>query len=230
MMKRKGVLLNVEEEGVHHTCSCMWADNFWIMSHSKEHLEQMLKDLIEGAGKVDVEPKPASLWWTSTYASEEKSDMILGNGKGCYKFPFEDEFKVLGCAMNRQGKTCDAAEERVQPANKAFWKDIMIYKSKDVPLKVKMSASSGPCVCCLFLWNRKLIVDTADIGKIEGWETKTMTRLFRLKRRKDETWVEYHTRTCNMATKIWVQMGLPFLYEKIAESVWRAMEWYVMKR
>ena len=64
------------------------AGNFWIMSHSKKYLEQMLEDLIEEAGKVDLEPKPASLCWTSTYASEEKEDMILGTSRGCYKFPF----------------------------------------------------------------------------------------------------------------------------------------------
>ena len=34
-------------------CSFMWADNFWMMSHSKKHLEQMLKDLIEEAARVD---------------------------------------------------------------------------------------------------------------------------------------------------------------------------------
>ena len=33
-------------------------------------------------------------------------------------------------------------------------------------------------------------MDPADLGKIKGWETKTMTRFFRLKRQKDETWVE----------------------------------------
>ena len=47
------------------------------MNHSEKHLEQMLRDLIEDAAKVDLEPKPANLWWTSTYASEEKGDMIL---------------------------------------------------------------------------------------------------------------------------------------------------------
>ena len=30
---------------------------------------------------MDLEPKPASLWWTSTYASEEREDMILGTQK-----------------------------------------------------------------------------------------------------------------------------------------------------
>ena len=40
--------------------------------------------------------------------------------------------------MNRQGKTCEAVEERMQSANKAFWKDIMTYKSKDVPWRIKL--------------------------------------------------------------------------------------------
>ena len=45
-----------------------------------------------------------------------------GTSKGCHKFSFEDEFKVLGCAMNREGKKCDAGEERMQSANKAMKK------------------------------------------------------------------------------------------------------------
>ena len=39
--------------------------------------------------------------------------------------------------MNHQGKTCDVVEERMQSANKAFWKDNMIIKSKDIPWRVK---------------------------------------------------------------------------------------------
>ena len=36
MKKRMGDLLDVEGERAHQICSFMWADNFWIMSHSKE--------------------------------------------------------------------------------------------------------------------------------------------------------------------------------------------------
>ena len=52
-----------------------------------------------------------------------------------------------------------------------------------------------------------------------------MTKLFRLKRQKEEAWVEYQTRTSIMAKKIWVQMKRPFLYEKNAEIMWRTMVW-----
>ena len=108
MRKRSGVPLDIEGGGAHQRCSFMWADNFWIISHSKENLEQMLRDLIEEASIWDLEPKPASLWWTSTNDSEEKCDMSLGTTKGCYTLPFEEKFKIFGCAMNRQGKTYDA--------------------------------------------------------------------------------------------------------------------------
>ena len=64
--EKKGVLLDIEAERVHQMCSLMWADNFWIMSNSTEILEQMLRDLIEEACRWDLEPKPASLWWTCT--------------------------------------------------------------------------------------------------------------------------------------------------------------------
>ena len=86
--RRNDILMNMEDERAHQICSSMWADNFWILCHSKENLEQMLRDHIEEASRCDLEPKPASLCWISTYASEEKNDMILGTSTGCYKFPF----------------------------------------------------------------------------------------------------------------------------------------------
>ena len=39
--------------------------------------------------------------------------------------------------MNRQGKTWDAGGRKMQSANKAFWEDIPIYNSKDIPWKIK---------------------------------------------------------------------------------------------
>ena len=114
--------------------------------------------------------------------SEEKSDMIFVTSKGCYKFPFEDEFKVLVCGKNRQGKTCDAVEERMQSANKAFWKDIMIFKSKDVPWKVKCQRLVDHVYAVKTFGSENWSWMKQTIEKIKGWETKTMTRLFRLKR------------------------------------------------
>ena len=67
--EKKGILLDMEGERTHQICIFLWADNFWIMSHSKEHLEQMLRDLIEEANRWDKKPG---------YSSEEK---IFGHNR-----------------------------------------------------------------------------------------------------------------------------------------------------
>ena len=75
--KNMGLLLDSKGGKAHQICSFMWADNFWILSHSKSNLEQMLRNLMEEAGKWDLVPKPASLWWTSTYEPEERCDLSI---------------------------------------------------------------------------------------------------------------------------------------------------------
>ena len=91
--------------------------------------------------------------------------MILGTSEGCYKLTFEDEFKILGCVMNRQGKTCEAVEERMQSANKAFWKDIMTFKSKDVPWRIKCRRLVDHVYAVSPSKVKKLVLDAADAGK-----------------------------------------------------------------
>ena len=65
------------------------------------------------------------------------------------------------------------------------------------------------------------------LGEIK---TKTMLRLFQFKTQKEDTWVDCHARTCKIARNIWIQMGLPFLCEVIAESMWRAVGWACYER
>ena len=62
-----------------------------------------------------------------TQTCESVVDKYVRCTVGCHKFTSEKKFKVLGCAMNRQGKTIEAIEERMQSANKAFWKDISFF-------------------------------------------------------------------------------------------------------
>ena len=45
----------------------MWAGNYWLFFDNKERLICMVNDIIEELRDLDMEPKPESLWWTSTY-------------------------------------------------------------------------------------------------------------------------------------------------------------------
>ena len=68
---------------------------------------------------------------------KKKVNMNLCTASGCYKFACEEKFEILGYAMDLQVTSHDAIEERMQSAKKAFWNDILTYKSKDFPWKVK---------------------------------------------------------------------------------------------
>ena len=62
-------------------------------------------------------------------------------------------------------------------------------------------------------------MDTADTGKIQKVGDKNNDEIVPPEKQKEETWVEFQTRTSIMARKIWEQMKLPFLHEKKAECM-----------
>ena len=69
--------------------------------------------------------------------------------------------------MNRQGKTCEAVEERMQSADKAFWKDFMIHKSKDVPWRIKCLRLVDH-MCAVFSFGSENLSWTQQtLGKLE---------------------------------------------------------------
>ena len=119
---------------------------------------------------------------TSTCEEEVRSEMIVATSGLTYKFPSEEKFKILGCATNRQGKSLDAIEERMQSANKANWRDILVCRSKDVPVRIKCKRLVD-YVCSVFSFgseNWSWTIQTMD--RIKRWETKLMMRLFRFNR------------------------------------------------
>ena len=151
MRKRSGTLLGIEGEGVHQICSIMWADSFWIMSHSKENLEQMVRDLIEEASRWDLETKPASLWWTSTSDSEEKSDVNLGTTLRCHTFPFEDTFRILGCSDSfREDVRCRRRTNAV--GKQGFLEGHSEIQKQRCSMEDNVSKPGGLRPCSLCLW------------------------------------------------------------------------------
>ena len=49
----------------------MWADNYWLFCDGRERLICMVNDIIEELLDLDLEPKPASLWWTGTHKQRQ---------------------------------------------------------------------------------------------------------------------------------------------------------------
>ena len=161
-----------------------------------------------------MEPNPASLWWTSTYADEMMDDITISTRTGRHKVPFEKSFRFLGYAVNQAGRTQDCLEERMQHANKAWCIDMKIYRNKDVPWNAKCRRMEED-VCSVFRFGSENLSSTqAILDRIEGWETRALSHLFRFKRMEDETLAGYCTRA---ARTIWTKMN-PSLSRKHLES------------
>ena len=124
----------------------------------------------------------------------------------------------------------DAIEVRRQFANKACWKDILIYKSKDTHGRSSVDD----------WWTTYLPSSFSGVTLGPGQQRPSKGSRSRRPKQcsvcaasqdeKEETLVDYHARTCKTPRKMWVQMCLPFLYEVIAESMWRAMGWVCFER
>ena len=81
---------------------------------------------------------------------EERSEVLIATNGLMYRFLLKEKFKILGCAMNRQGKSLDAIEERMQSANKVFWWDILVCKRR-CAVENQVQKIGGPCVFRLLL-------------------------------------------------------------------------------
>ena len=78
----------------------------------------------------------------------------------------------------------------MQIAKKAWWRYVKIYRSKDVPWRVK-SRRMVEHVQSVFCLGEILSRSQAVLDRIEGWETEAMRRLFRFKKEEDETKADY---------------------------------------
>ena len=96
----------------------------------KDILKQMMRSFI-AAERCDLEPKLASLWWSSTYSGEIQEDMTMEAQRGRHKFPF-GKSQDSGILSNQSGTWHDSPEGRVQKAQRAWNRDVRFYRSMDV--------------------------------------------------------------------------------------------------
>ena len=89
----------------------------------------MVNDIIEELLNLDMEPKPESLWWTSSYEEEDKLTLQGGGGKD-WELPFREVFEVLGYRFQRDGKGTQGVEKTLRKGMGSWWRDTCIYRSK----------------------------------------------------------------------------------------------------
>ena len=65
-----GVLFCGANDNEYALRAMMCVDNFWLFCDNKDRLVSMVNDIIEELLDLEMEPKPESLWWTSSNKDE----------------------------------------------------------------------------------------------------------------------------------------------------------------
>ena len=87
--------------------------------------QRKLKEPTKGAETWDLEPKSASLWWSSTYAEEVKEDMTMTTKKDCTSVLLKRGSRSWDSCSTRSEKDGESEEERMQKAR-------MVERRKEV--------------------------------------------------------------------------------------------------
>ena len=214
--------LHVEtaQGGFHKICSFMLADNYWILSQSGENLEQMMKELVDEVGRWDTEQE------NYEYVVDENIRR-RGTGK---RISIRRQVHT-SCFLQRRsriarGRCRTPWSEIIQNADKAWWRDVKIYGSKDVPWRVtcRRVVDQVHSVFCFesenWCWSQAVTERIRGLGNT----------IFEKTLREDETVQVFCTRTARTERSIWKKRKLPFLKEIITESTWRALGWAGSKK
>ena len=102
----------------------------------------MANDIIE---ELDMEPKPESLWWTSSYKEEDKLTLKVGGGGKDWDLPYREVFDVLGYGVNVMGKAHKGSKRHCAKG----W--VAVARRLYIPLEKRffdneMPAGDQPCL------------------------------------------------------------------------------------
>ena len=98
--------------------------------------------------------------------------MAIMTEAGEHRSPFANKFQIMGSFFHRQGKM------QVQSANKACWRDVKIYRSKDVPWRVTCRRMVGQVYSVFCFGSENYCWSQAVMDRIEGWENENSKKAF----------------------------------------------------
>ena len=74
-----------------------------------------------------LEPKPASLWWSSMHDGEIKEGLKVNAAGVEWSFPFQESYMGLGHLFHKSVESQECMQERVTKATKAWFTDAHIF-------------------------------------------------------------------------------------------------------
>ena len=152
------------------------ADNYWIMSDSREHLETIVKELTVAADGLELEQKTQSVVDEHVRARVQDRHEHCGGGQDL-SFSV-DGFVILGHSSERSGRGISSLGGRLAEGTKALLKEARISRSNLVSVKQKCSRMVSHIYSIVSLGCDNWSWPQHTMNRLKRWETVMMRRIF----------------------------------------------------
>ena len=184
----------------------------------------MVNDIIEELLGLDMDSKPESLWWTSTYKDEDVATLEVESRKKLWDLPFMEVFDVLDTRCQRDGKGMQRTEEKPRKGWDAGGVTGTLIARKLCLFMTECPRVISHVFCSALNGSVNWLWSAARATKTHNWMSKILRLTFRVGMRTG-TWVEYKKRTSQTIRTKWRKLSLPTMVQTIAEHIWKAMSW-----
>ena len=124
-----------------------------------------------------MEPKPESLWWTTTFKHEDMTTLRVRSRQSLGIFPFREIVEVLRYCYHRDGKEFQGVE-RTMCKGMGSWRDKYIYRLKTVPMANKCKRVHSHVYSTVLNGSTNWPWSGAMINKVRALESEDTTSHF----------------------------------------------------
>ena len=129
------------------------------------------------------------------------------------------ELTILGTKIDDCDSTETALKYRMEKAEKAFWSNRKIVRTRGIPLKLRMREYARRVVpvflhgCGGWSWSVKVF------HHVHGFEGRLLGRVLGCKKKKEEEWEQFWRRRILFVRECYANIGERPLTEKVLEKI-----------
>ena len=172
--RRKGYGFSLDQFRLTAVC---YADDIVLAASSKEHLEAMISDVVEGLREIGLGVGADKSHWTSTARLNGEKLTVDGG-----TVEWEETLTFVGSVLDLTGNAGPAMQYRMAQANKAYakWKEILTCPWIPRAQRIKLLPKT---VWPSLLWSSSTWATTkAQRDKMASWSARMVSRVARFRR------------------------------------------------
>ena len=205
----------------------VWADNFYLVAHSKEDITHMLQMLSDVTAAYGLTWKRTSLVYTHSVRNQQGPLWFWQEGQ---QVPVQEEgfLECLGAIINSDGKMQEGVDHRLKKATAAFWANKELLTSPAVPIPVRLreyvtrvqSVAVFGCAC--WTWTK------STYDSLLVWQNSILKKMIRVPKGEDEGFVAYYKRRNRICRRWFHKCGHTSLLSRfcISYTRWQAKLWH----